>query len=303
VLVRIGCSTPFGDVTSLAGFVPEFARAVEDRGLDSIWIGEHTHLPLDSKHAYTENGRIPDRYKRFPDPWITLTAAAAVTRTIRLGTAVCLVAEHNPLSLAKQIATVDQLSAGRVEFGVGYGWNAPEMKNNGVDPARKRATFREKLRAVKELWTTEHTAFSGEFVNFTDSWSLPQPVQRPHPPILIGGAPTPGTFKDIAELCDGYLPVRDTVGERLGEHVRTLRRCFEEAGRDPATLQLTLSHPETSFGRVNLDKFAARLPGKQRIEDLAEMGFARITCSIPNQDRSLMYRALDHLADLAAAVK
>ena len=296
-----GCSTPFGDVPDLATFVPGFARAVEERGLDSIWLGEHTHLPVDSKHAYVEDGRVPDRYKSFPDPWSVLAAAAAVTEKIRLGTAICLVAEHNPLALAKQVATVDQLSAGRVEFGIGYGWNPLEMVNNGVDPQRKRGTFREKVRAIKALWTTEHTAFSGEFVNFTDSWSLPQPVQRPHPPILIGAAPTPGTFTDVVELADGYLPVRVSVGDRLEEHLTALRHRAEELGRDPATLQLTLSHPETSFGRITLEKFGARLPDKDRIAQYTELGIRRITCSIPNRDRDLMYRALDHYAALMSA--
>ena len=291
-----GCSTPFGDVTDLDKFVPEFAKAVEDRGLDSIWLGEHTHLPIASEHAYVEDGRVPDRYKSFPDPWAILAATAAVTKEIRLGTAICLVAEHNPLALAKLVATVDQLSGGRVEFGIGYGWNPLEMLNNGVDPKRKRATFREKVMAIKALWTTEHTAFEGEFVNFTDSWSLPQPVQRPHPPILIGAAPTPGTFTDVVELADGYLPVRVSVGDKLEEHLTKLRQRAIEVGRDPNTLQLTLSHPETSFGRITLDKFASRLPDQARIEEYAKLGIRRITCSIPNKDRDLMYRTLDHYA-------
>jgi probable F420-dependent oxidoreductase len=249
-----------------------------------------------------EDGRVPDRYKSFPDPWAVLAAAAAVTERLRLGTAICLVAEHHPLALAKQVATVDQLSGGRVEFGVGYGWNPLEMINNGVDPKRKRATFREKIRAIKELWTTEHTAFEGEFVNFTDSWSLPQPVQRPHPPILIGAAPTWGTFTDVVELADGYLPVRVSVGEHLEQHLTTLRQRAAEVGRDLDSLQITLSHPETSFGRITFEKFAARLPEKDRIAQYADLGIRRITCSIPNRDRDLMYRTLDHFAELRSSI-
>lgn len=297
-----GCSTPFGDVSDLASFVPEFARAVEEREFDSLWLGEHTHLPVDSHHAYLEDGHVPDRYKSFPDPWAVLATAAAVTDRLRLGTAICLVAEHQPLALAKQVATVDQLSGGRVEFGVGYGWNPLEMINNGIDPKRKRAVFREKILAIKALWTTEHTAFQGEFVSFTDSWSLPQPVQRPHPPILIGAAPTSGTFTDVVELADGYLPVRMAVADRLAEHVTELRRRAVEAGRDPDALQLTLSYPETSFGRITLDKFAERLPTKDRIAAYADLGIRRITCSIPNRDRELMYRTLDHFSALRSSV-
>jgi len=298
--VLFGCSTPFGDVVNLASFVPEFARAAEERGLDSIWLGEHTHLPVDSTHAYVEDGRVPDRYKSFPDPWTLLAAAASVTRTLRLGTAVCLVAEHNPLILAKQVATVDQLSGGRVEFGVGYGWNRLEMINNGINPDRKRATFREKVKAIIALWTQDQAEFTGEFVNFTASWSLPSPVQKPRPPILIGGGPTPGTFTDIAELADGYMPVRDTIGDRLDEAIRTLRQRMTDVGRDPDSLQLTLSHPETSFGHVTMEKFAARLPDQRRLDHLADLGFRRITCSIPNRDRDLMFRTLDYYANLAA---
>lgn len=296
-----GCSTPFGDVTDLATFVPGFARAVEERELDSIWIGEHTHLPVDSKHAFIEDGRVPDRYKSFPDPWAVLSVVAASTTNVRIGTGICLVAEHNPLALAKLVATVDQLSGGRVEFGVGYGWNPLEMINNGIDPARRRAVFREKVRAIKQLWTTEHTEFHGEFVNFTDSWSLPQPLQRPHPPILLGAAPTPGTFKDIAALGDGFYAIRSSLDDGIEEKMQALRQEFIEAGRDPDTLQLTMSHPETSFGSITMEKFAERLPDKKRLDQLAELGFRRITCSIPNRDRDLMYRTLDHYAELAAA--
>lgn len=299
--MRFGCSTPFGDVTDLASFVPEFARAAEERGLDSIWLGEHTHLPVDSKHAYVEDGRVPDRYKAFPDPWTLLAAAAAVTSTLRLGTAVCLVAEHNPLILAKQVATVDQISGGRVEFGVGYGWNKLEMVNNGVDPSRKRGTFREKMKAIIALWTQEEAEFTGEFVRFSRSWSLPSPVQKPRPPILIGGSPTPGTFTDIAELGDGYIPVRATLGDDLDDAVARLRARMTDVGRDPDSLQLTLSHPETSFGRITMEKFAARLPDAKRLDHLAGLGFGRVTCSIPNRDRDLMYRTMDHYAELAEA--
>jgi probable F420-dependent oxidoreductase len=299
--VRFGCSTPFGEVDDVAEFVATFATEVEARGLDSIWLGEHTHLPLDSKHRYVEDGRVPDRYKRFLDPWTVLTAVASHTTKIRVGTLVALVAEHNPLALAKQIATVDVISRGRVDVGMGYGWNPLEMINNGVDPKRKRGTFREKVRAMKLLWTEEHSAFSGEFVNFSDSWSLPHPMQRPHPPLLLGAAPTPGSFTDIVELCDGWIPVRVTVDEGLEEHVARLRRQWTDASRDPARLQVTVSHPETSFGKITFEKFCARLPTPERLERYRGLGITGIVCSIPNGDRGLMLKALDRYAELHAA--
>lgn len=300
--MHFGCSTPFGEVTDVAEFVPTYAREVEARGLDSIWLGEHTHLPVDSEHRYVEDGKVPERYKRFLDPWTVLAAAAASTSRIRLGTLVALVAEHNPLALAKTIATVDLLSGGRVDVGMGYGWNAPEMINNGVNPKRKRGTFREKVQAMKLLWTEEHSAFSGEFVNFTDSWSLPHPIQRPHPPLLLGAAPTPGSLTDIVELCDGWIPVRVTVDDELEDHIDRLRTQWIEAGRDPHTLQITVSHPETSFGSITFEKFAARLPTLERLERYQKLGITGIVCSIPNGDRALMLKALDRYAELHAEI-
>ena len=296
--MRLGCSTPFGDVDDVAEFVPMFAREVEARGLDSIWLGEHTHLPVDTAHAYLEGGRVPNRYKKFLDPWAVLTAVAAHTTTVRVGTLVALVAEHNPLALAKQIATVDLLSDGRVDVGIGYGWNPLEMVNNGVDPARKRGTFREKVRAMKRLWTQEHTAFTGEFVNFTDSWSLPHPAQKPHPPILLGAAPTPGCFTDVVELCDGWIPVRVAVDDALEEHVTRLHERAAGVDRDPASIHLTVSHPETSFGSVTFEKFADRCPSAARLERYRKLGISGVVCSIPNRDRTLMLKALDHYAEL-----
>ena len=296
--MQLGCSTPFGDVDDVADFVPAFAREVEARNLDSIWLGEHTHLPVDSEHEYVKDGRVPERYKRFLDPWTVLTAAAAHTSRIRVGTLIALIAEHNPLALAKQIATVDQLSRGRVDLGIGYGWNKLEMLNNGVDPARKRATFREKLRAIKMLWTNDHCAFSGEFVNFSDSWSLPHPAQRPHPPIYLGAGPTPGSFTDVAELCDGWIPVRVSVDADLESHVETLRRRAADIGRDPASVRIMVSHPETSFGAVTFDKFSARLPSEKQLERYRSLGISGVVCSIPNRDRSLMLKTMDRYAEL-----
>src|SRR3954447_141938 len=188
-----------GIVTQLTDRSPsivDVARAVEERGFESLWLGEHTHCPVDTVHRYTSGkyaagaktrgGYVPEFYKRMPDPYILLAAAAAATSTLRLGTSVGLPAEHNPLEMAKEVASLDLISGGRFEFGVGYGWSELEASNNGIPFNRRRDVMREKLLAMKALWAQETASFAGEYVNFTESWSWPKPVQRPNPPILLG---------------------------------------------------------------------------------------------------------------------
>src|SRR3954453_10667341 len=166
----------------------DVAPVVEAAGLESIFQGEHSHIPIDTMYPGSANGDVPDFYKRFPDLFVTMAAAAALTTTLRLGTGVVLVAEHQPLRLAKAVASLDALSGGRVDFGVGYGWNGPEMANNGVDPSKRGAVFSENLRVIRDLWSEDVVEHHGEHCAFTPSWSLPKPVQqasRPGPPLLI----------------------------------------------------------------------------------------------------------------------
>src|SRR5262249_4590826 len=161
-------------------------------------------------------------------------ASSGVTEHLRFGTSVSLIGEHNPIYLAKQIATLDFVSGGRVELGVGYGWNKLEMGNNGIDPSRPRAVFREKLRALKALWTEEEPRFSGEFVSFTPSWSFPKPVQKPYPPVILGSALTPGALRDMVEGMDGWMPIRTMMSfDELAEAIASLRAKVADAGRDP----------------------------------------------------------------------
>ncbi len=211
--MRISANLILNDTTLPMATV---APMVEEHGLDGLFIGEHTHTPVATLHPAYPSG-LPEFYKRFLDPFVQLSVAAAVTRTIRLGAGVLLVAERNPLELAKAVASVDVVSGGRVEVGVGYGWNRLEMVNNGIDPARKRQVFREKLAVLERLWSEETTAFEGEFVRFSESWSLPKPLQKPRPPVLIGAAAGPSTFADVAELGDGWYPLyQPGIGEQVG---------------------------------------------------------------------------------------
>jgi len=216
--------------------ITDLARAVEERGFESLWFAEHTHIPVSRATPYPMGGELPDEYRRTFDPFVTIAAAAAVTERIKLGTAICLVAQHDTIDLAKSVASVDRLSNGRFLFGVGYGWNVEEMEDHGVDHKRRRAIVREKLLAARELWTKDEASFEGEHLRLSASWMWPKPVQQPHPPILFGGAPGPKLFREIVELGDGWIPIG---GRGLREALPELRRLMEEAGREPDALDVT----------------------------------------------------------------
>jgi probable F420-dependent oxidoreductase len=191
--------------------VHELARAAEDRGLHSVYVPEHTHIPTSRRTAPpTGDDELKEEYKHTLDPLVTLAAAAAVTERIRLGTGICVVAQREPIVTAKAVATLDFLSGGRVEFGIGYGWNHEEMENHGIDVKRRRDVVREHMLAMKALWTDDVASFDGEFVHLEPSWSWPKPVQPGGPPILLGGAPGPKLFAHIAEYADGWIPTRES---------------------------------------------------------------------------------------------
>lgn len=276
----------------------EVATAADQLGFESLWLGEHDHLPVDSFHPWVEGGVPPDIYKRFPDPFTLLAAAAAVTKNLRLGTSVSLIAEHNPIYLAKQIATLDWLSGGRVELGVGYGWNKLEMINNGIDASRPRAVFREKLAALKALWTQETTAFSGEFVNFTESWSYPKPVQKPYPPVIIGAALTPGTRRDLVSVADGWMPIRTMMSiDELAESIGRLRDEVEAAGRDRNSMKITLLDPIGAMGgKRSLAAFEERMPSQETLRRYAEIGVDRCVHSIPAHESDFFHATIEMLA-------
>jgi probable F420-dependent oxidoreductase len=222
--------------TDLAIDVAELAREAEARGFDSLYVPEHTHIPVSRRTpAPTGDAELAEEYKRSPDPLIVLAAAAAVTTRIRLGTAIGLPAQHDPISLAKAIASLDRISGGRFVYGIGYGWNVEEMEDHGVDPKRRRAHVREVMLAMEALWSQEVASFAGEFVRFEPSWQWPKPVQLPRPPVLIGAAPGPTLYAHVAEYADGWIPFG---GAGLRAALPELRRAFEARGRDPRTLEV-----------------------------------------------------------------
>jgi len=273
--MKIGVmTTPWENV----GDMVAIARMAEDRGIDSLWVGEHSHLPVTTRHAFADN--TPEFYRHVPDPYITLAAVAASTTTIRIGTGIALPAECEPLGLAKVIASLDTLAGGRFEWGVGYGWNKLEMVNRGVDPRYRMARFREVVLAVRALWTAETAGFGGDHVRFTESWSWPKPVQRPHPPILLGCRPGPRAFAQLTEFCDGWLPSVTQCGDGLDETLTRLRSAWTAAGRvgRPA-----LTFIDTGFSSdVDVDTFRARTETTKGLAArLADCGTDRLIVGMP----------------------
>jgi probable F420-dependent oxidoreductase len=219
--------------TSDRGIRPaQAARAAEELGFHGFYVPEHTHIPVrrTAAHPGTGGAELPDdRYQRTLDPWVALSMAAAVTSVIRLGTAVALPVEHDPISLAKTIASLDHLSGGRVVLGVGFGWNTDELSDHGVPAGRKRAVLREYLAAMQALWSREEATYEGEFVRFDASWAWPKTVSQPRPPVLVGAAGSERTFGWIAGSADGWLT---TPGEGdVPAKISSLRAAWQSAGR------------------------------------------------------------------------
>jgi probable F420-dependent oxidoreductase len=234
----------------------DFAVELEDRGFESLWLGDHTHVPVARQTPYPssanrnpgldgvglEPGEIPREYKRMLDPLVSLGMAAVVTTRIKLGIGVCLVAQRDPILLAKETATIDLISGGRFILGVGFGWSEEEMRAHGIQRRQRHAIVRDKVAAVRALWTQDEAEYRGTHVTLEPSWLWPKPVQRPHPPILIGGG-GPLAMKHAIEYGDGWMPVAGQVAERL----TTMRAAAREAGRDPDELEITVTSPRPSL--------------------------------------------------------
>jgi probable F420-dependent oxidoreductase len=192
--------------------IDDLALEVEARGLESLWVPEHTHIPKSRKSPWPGGPTLPKEYWHAHDPFVALATAAAVTSRLKIGTGICLVVERDPITLAKEVASLDFLSRGRFLFGIGSGWNAEEMENHGTDFKKRWRVLREKILAMKEIWTKDEAEFHGEFVNFDPIWSYPKPVQKPHPPILLG-VNTPKGRERIVDYCDGWFPIAARAGD------------------------------------------------------------------------------------------
>ncbi|MEJ5254010.1 MAG: LLM class F420-dependent oxidoreductase [Acidimicrobiales bacterium] len=252
--------------------IVELAREAEARGFESLYLPEHTHIPVSRRTPPpTGDPELPEEYKRTLDPLVALAAASSVTSSIRLGTGVALPAQRDPIVTAKAIATLDLLSGGRFVFGIGFGWNEDELENHGVSMADRRAVCRERVLAMRSLWADEVGGYDGAFTHITPSWSWPKPVQRPHPPILIGGGAGPKLFSHIVEYANGWIPIG---GAGLSSALPRLREQWEAAGRDPSTLEVVPfgSIPDPGklehFERIGVTECVFRLPSAPRDEVL-----------------------------------
>jgi probable F420-dependent oxidoreductase len=252
----------------------ELGRALEDRGFKSLYLPEHTHIPLSRRTPFPGGGELPKRYSHTHDPFVALSFAAAVTRKLKLGTGILLVPQHEPIVTAKAIASLDQLSGGRFVFGIGGGWNVDEMENHGATHANRFKIMREHVLAMKALWTEEKAAYHGEFVKFDPVWSWPKPKQKPNPPILLGGE-TDHTLRRIIEYCDGWIPRPGRDGWEPKSAVERLDKAAKAAGRDPKSLQIVVFRAPTDaeelkpYRDTRIDSVLFDLPDVSRDEMLS----------------------------------
>jgi probable F420-dependent oxidoreductase len=217
-------------------------QALEERGFESVWAAEHSHIPLSRRTPFAGGGELPKHYYDAMDPFVALTAAAMATKTLKVGTGVCLVNQRDPIQTAKLVASIDQISGGRFLFGIGNGWNQDEMENHGTVFATRHKLVRERIEAMKAIWTRSKAEYHGEFVNFDPMMTWPKPVQKPHPPIIVGGA-FPYAARRAVRYGDGWIP---TVGAGRSADdflavVPKFRDMLKEAGRDPASCPISLS--------------------------------------------------------------
>jgi probable F420-dependent oxidoreductase len=253
-----------------------FAAAAEERGYHSLYFPEHTHLPVrDARPPTVVEGVHVEDYRRSLDPFTALAAAAAVTDRILLGTGIALVAQHDPIVLAKQIATLDHLAGGRFVLGMGFGWNRQEAADHGVDFSHRRAIAREKVLCMQALWAQDEATFEGRWVVLPPSYSWPKPQQQPRVRTLIGGGAGPQLFAAVAEYADGWMPIG---GAGIGEALPELQRAFESAGRDPRALHVV------PFGTV---------PTEGKMAHYASLGVTEVVVRIPSGPADDMLRVLD----------
>ncbi len=242
----------------------ELARAVEARGFDSLFFPEHTHIPASRATPFPGGGELPKQYSHTFDPFVALGACAAVTSRISLGTGICLVIQRDPITLAKEVASVDFISGGRFIFGIGAGWNREEMENHGADYRRRWAQVREKVLAMKSIWTEEAAEFHGGHVNFDPIWSYPKPVQPGGPPVWIGSNPSPWVFDRVAEYASGWMP----IGGLGSGSLEKLRAACDKVGRRVEDVTLALfaapTKADTLRGRIDqgFDEFIFALPSE-----------------------------------------
>ena len=274
--MRFGVATFITDY----GIRPDvLGRALEERGFDSLFIAEHSHIPVSRESPWPEGGELPRRYYRTLDPFVALTAVAAGTTRLVLGTGIALLPQRDVIHTAKQVASLDVVSYGRFAFGVGVGWNREEMRNHGTDPTTRGALINEQLAALKQIWTTEQAEYHGEHVDFDPIYLWPKPVQQPHPPIYLGGE-SAAALRRLATYGDAWLPRAHTAPEEI---VR-VRKWLADQGRDGV--------PFTVF---------AADTDERRLAGYVDAGVDEITLMLDTLPEAETLRALDELTAVAAA--
>lgn len=257
------------------------AKEVESRGFESLWFPEHSHIP--SSRVSPWGGKkgappLPEQYWHTVDQFVALAYAASVTSALRIGTGISLLAQRDPIWTAKEVASLDHLSGGRVNFGVGYGWNKEEMANHGVEYGERRDLLREKVLLMKALWTQEESSYSGERLELQPSWAWPKPLQRPHPPIVMGAAIGPKTLADIAEFCDGWIAIAPT--HDISGNIQEVREAVAGAGRDASKFEVTAQGAKLRY-----------------MDTYIEAGIDRVVFSLPPMGADVVIPKLDEWAE------
>ena len=264
------------------------AQALEARGFESVWAPEHSHIPTARATPFPQGGELPKKYSEAMDPFVSLTAAAAATGRLKVGTGVCLVAQRDPIQTAKLVASIDQISGGRFLFGIGGGWNAEEMADHGTAFATRFKLVRERIAAMREIWTRDEAEFHGELVDFPPMKAGPKPLQKPHPPVIVGGA-FPHAARRAIAYGDGWIPhaSRPQYGD-VTDFVPRFRQMAAEAGRDPASLPVTVWGVSEDAGQLSRCR---------------ELGIARVVVSLPSAASDEILPMLDRWAGLIDGVR
>jgi probable F420-dependent oxidoreductase len=264
----------------------ELARAAEERGFESIWFPEHTHIPASRKSPWPGGPELPKEYWHTHDLFVALSMAAAVTKKIKIGSGICLVIERDTILLAKEVATLDFLSNGRFLLGIGGGWNAEEMENHGTNFKTRWKRLRESIEAMKVIWSQDNPAYQGQLINFDPIWSWPKPMQKPHPPIFLGGHGEKA-LKRVVKYCDGWMPIPVRAGD-MKKEIDQLHALAKAAGRDPGTISITL------YGVP---------PDPDALRSYAAMGIDRAIFGLPPAPAERVLPILDRCAEAMRAAR
>jgi probable F420-dependent oxidoreductase len=283
-MLNFGVSMFFTDYCVAPG---ELGQLLEQRGFESVWAPEHSHIPSSRKTPFPGGGELPKKYYDAMDPFVTLTAAAVATKTLKVGTGVCLVVQRDPIQTAKLVASIDQISNGRFLFGIGNGWNRDEIENHGTVFATRHKLARERVAAMKAIWTQTKPEYHGEFVDFDPMMSWPKPVQKPHPPVIVGGA-FPYSARRAVRYGDGWIPqaARGGYGE-IADLIPEFRKMATAAGRDPDRIQITVWFPKQDPDLM------------KRYQDL---GVSRVVFNLDSEKADKILPVLDKLAGLMRGV-